>query len=178
MKNKTNRYYIHAGWLVILFLLIAFPVALYELYDLWQNPHMGDHRSKALLLTIVTMVPVAVALEGRGYVLSEGYFTVTWFGIPVNKTSWDQVAQVIYVKRDWKKNYRGVTWGNREMICVSIKPAQPFPYKKNELLRKHWWRNFLLVWNVRFLNPQTKGKAHLQAFQKYWGEVEIREYDR
>ncbi len=180
-KTDADKYQIHAGWGTVILMILGFLFCVWCLHDLHQNPRPGMHGLRASIITFLIATPFVIIAEARGYILSREHFTVTWLGIPIDKTSWEHVAQVVYVKYTKKGCSIGLSWRvsrvNQEMICVVIKPADPLPHEKYDLLRKHWWSNFLLVGNIHFMNPETKGKAYLEAFREYWGEVEIREYD-
>lgn len=180
MKEKNvfpDTFRKRPAWLFIGFCVAMFLVGIASFCGveiLWEPLISEKLRAIFMVATPVILLTLIVPGFLWGFdVVPEG-FTIRFLWFKAHHAPWDEVSQVVRIvkpiyhfrKKDAKLDY----------LCVILKPADPLPYFSYSAVKTHWWMNIMLVWNLVFLDMDYTGGRCIRFFEKYWGEVEVREY--
>lgn len=140
---------------------------------LWEPLFGKKVRAVFLIVTSIFLPTISSGLLW-GFDITPQGFTIRLLWFKVHHAPWEEVSQVIRIV---KPIYHFRNQNARlDYLCVTLKPADPLPYFSYSALKTHWWMNIMLVWNLVFPDMDYTGGRCIQFFERYWGEVEVREY--
>lgn len=168
--KKDGALYIPPFWEIIIIMSLLLLGVIYYIITTEARGLLSWLKLYGPLIGGITVI----VLSGRSFELHEDYFAVYWFGIRIKKVPWEQVACVVLVKKHLYPKADSYL-SNSRTIYVAIKPADDFPFYPGYLLR-YYLENPLRVWRIRYRYGKGEEKEICDAFYKFFGEIEERQY--
>lgn len=165
MNNKTS-FHIRPIWLTATAGCVCMAGFLYLF--LAKNEDDILHRIECICGLLVCVC--IIVISGRGFILDANYFTITWFGIVLDKIAWDDISQVVVLKRKVPPRANCLFTQDR-VIYVTIKPADQFPVYARPML-SYRLSNLFLVWRIYLYHALPSVESELlDTFERFFGEI-------
>lgn len=159
-KTKNDRYVIKPNFKLIFVVLIALLVVYYIL-----NHGIKMHRPQDNVSVLHAALLVGLLFSvSRGYILDTQSFTVSFFLIPMRKIYWNQVGEVVFIR----KSKNTVTSHTDGIILITLLNCEPFCIGKDRVF-SYASRHPFSVFSIHI--PEKRVDEYIAVFKNFYEDV-------